>query len=191
MYLCNKNFNIRSTYGIQRIMLISALLGIIVYIVSFEIFSSIFGKKFSDDNFLLFLISLICLYPIHKLLHMLPFIHETKSLIIQKTTKSRFFPLINTRVNHPVHKVHFAIALLCPVVIISALTLICAFIFPMFAHYFLFIFAVNIGLSFIDFVYLRYVFNTPQCSYVEERKYGFEVLSKHDLPADFHHTDVR
>ena len=191
MYLCNKNFNIRSTYGIQRIMLISALLGIIVYIVSFEIFSSIFGKKFSDDNFLLFVISLTCLYPIHKSLHMLPFIYDTKSLIIQKTTKSRFFPLINTRVNHPVHKVHFAIALLCPVVIISVITLICAVVYPMFAHYFLFIFAVNIGLSFIDFLYLRYLFNTPQCSYVEERKYGFEVLSKHDLPSDFYHSDVR
>ncbi|UBH21831.1 DUF3267 domain-containing protein [Macrococcus armenti] len=191
MYLCNKNFNIRLTYGIQRIMLISALLGIIVYIVSFEVFSAIFGKKFSDDNFLLFVASLLCLYPVHKLLHMLPFIQDTKSLIIQKTSKSKYFPLFNTRVNHPVHKLHFAFALMCPVVIITIITIVGAVMYTQFAHYFLFIFAVNIGLSFIDFVYLKYIMSTPQCSFVEERKYGLEVLSKHDLPLNFHHSDIR
>lgn len=191
MYLCNKNFNIRATYGLQRILLISGLISILVFIVSFELFSTVFGKQFSDQYFIFFIVSCLLLYPVHKCLHMLLFLNDTKSMIIQKTNKSKMFPLFNIRINHPIHKIIFSISLMLPFLIISMVSLSCAIWLPHFAHYFLFIFSINIGMSFIDFIYLKYIINTPRGSYIEERKYGFEILTKHEFAANFHECNIR
>ncbi len=191
MYLCNKNFNFRATYGLQRILLISALISILVFIVSFELFSSVFGKYFSDQYFFLFIAAFLLLFPILKFFHMLPFMNDMKSMILQKTNKSKFFPLFNIRINHPIHKIKFGISLMLPFVIITFITLYCAVVLPQFAHYFLFIFSINVGMSFIDFIYLKYIFNTPKGSYIEERKYGFEILTKHELSTNYHECNIR
>lgn len=191
MYLCNKNFNIRATYGLQRIFLISSLISVLVFIVSFEINSSIAGKNYTDKYFLLFILACILLYPIHKMMHMLPFMNDTKSMIIQKTNKSKIFPLFNVRVNHPIHKRLYGLSLVLPFLIITSITLSGAIYYPQFAHYFLFIFSINIGMSFIDFIYLKYIFNTPKGSYIEERKYGFEILTKHDFEPNYHECNIR
>ncbi|MGK0554247.1 DUF3267 domain-containing protein [Macrococcus capreoli] len=191
MYLCNKNFNIRATYGLQRILLISGLISTLIFIVSFEIFSSIFGKHFSDQYFLLFVIGCFALYPVHKCLHMLPFLNDLHSIIIQKTNKSKLFPLYNIRINHPVHKIIFSLSLMLPFIIITFITIACAIVMPHYAHYFLFIFSMNAGMSFMDFIYLKYIVNTPKGSYIEERKYGFEILTKHEFSANFHECNIR
>ncbi|WP_414042537.1 DUF3267 domain-containing protein [Macrococcus animalis] len=191
MYLCNKNFNIRATYGLQRILLISGLISILVFIVSFELFSSVFGKQFSDHYFFIFIVSCLLVYPLHKFFHMLPFLNDTKSMIFQKTNKSKIFPLFNIRINHPIHKILFGLSVMLPFFIISILTLSCAILFPNFAHYFLFIFSINVGISFIDFIYLKYIINTPKGSYIEERKYGFEILTKHEFTPNYHECNIR
>ncbi|MCE4957667.1 DUF3267 domain-containing protein [Macrococcoides caseolyticum] len=191
MYLCNKNFNIRATYGLQRILLISTLIAILVFIVSFEVFSSVFGKHFSDQYFLLFMVACVAVYPVHKCLHLLPFLNDTKSMIFQKTNKSKWLPLINIRLNHPIHKTIFGLSLVLPFFILSVITLTCAVLFTDFAHYFLFLFSANVGISFIDFIYLKYIINTPKGSYIEERKYGFEILTKHEFSANFHECNIR
>ncbi|RAI79432.1 DUF3267 domain-containing protein [Macrococcoides goetzii] len=191
MYLCNKNFNFRATYGLQRILLISALTSILVFIVSFELFSSVFGKHFSDQYFFLFIAACLLLYPFHKFCHMIPFMNDMKSMILQKTNKSKFFPLFNIRINHPIHKIKFGISLMLPFVIITFITLYCAVVLLQFAHYFLFIFSINVGMSFIDFIYLKYIINTPKGSYIEERKYGFEILTKHELSTNYHECNIR
>lgn len=191
MYLCNKNFNIRATYGLQRIMLISALISILVFIVSFEIFSSVFGKHFSDQYFIIFIAACIILYPLHKCLHMIPFMHDTKSMLLQKTNKAKYFSLYNIRINHPIHKTVFGLSLILPFLIITVITLSGAVLFQQYAHYFLFIFSINMGMSFIDFIYLKYIINTPKGSYIEERKYGFEILTKHEFSSNFHECNIR
>ena len=101
------------------------------------------------------------------------------------------FPLFNIRINHPIHKIKFGISLMLPFVIITFITLYCAVALPQFAHYFLFIFSINVGMSFIDFIYLKYIINTPKGSYIEERKYGFEILTKHELSMNYHECNIR
>lgn len=181
MYSCTRNFNIKTTYGLQRIIFISTVVAIILFLVSFEIFNSFVTVKFSDDHFLLFVLMLILLYPVHKLLHLIAFIDYFKSLMIQKVTRKQWPPLLNIRVDHPISKWRFAFALVLPFIIITAASIVCAVYFPHFGHYFMFLFSVNAGISFIDFVYLKYILNTPKDTYVEERRYGFEILTKCDL----------
>ncbi|TDM07472.1 DUF3267 domain-containing protein [Macrococcus lamae] len=180
MLSCTKNFNIKTTYGIQRIIFISAIVSTVIFLISFEIFISFVRGQFSDANFLYFLCALFLLYPVHKLLHLLAFIGDTKSFVIQKITRNSWPPLINVRVNHPVSKFHFIIALLLPFVIITTLTIAAAIVMPEYGHYFLFLCSVNVGISFIDFIYLKYIFNTPRGTFIEERRYGLELLIKCD-----------
>lgn len=181
MYSCTKNFNIKTTYGIQRIVFISTVIAVILFLVSFEIFNSFVNVQFSDDHFLLLALSLILVYPLHKLLHLIVFIGNARSLMIQKVTRRQWPPLLNIRVNHPISKWQFALALVLPFILITAASMFCAVNLPHFGHYFMFIFSVNAGISFIDFVYLKYVLKTPKDTYVEERRYGFEILTKCDL----------
>ena len=41
MFLCSKSINIQSRYGLQRIVLISALVSFLTFIVTYEIFNYI------------------------------------------------------------------------------------------------------------------------------------------------------
>lgn len=178
MFLCSKNINPKTTIGVQRISLMSCLVTILSYIISFEIFTSIFGNVFTDNHFIFFVIALICIYPLHKALHVLPYLHKSKSFIVQQTNKNKWLPIFNIRLNHPVKKHTFILSLLLPFIIISVITITCALLLPSYAHYFLFIFSVNLGISLIDFIYLNYVYKAPKDCFVEERKHGFEVLIK-------------
>ncbi|UTH13342.1 DUF3267 domain-containing protein [Macrococcus equipercicus] len=178
MFSCTKNFNIKTTYGIQRIVFISAIITIVVFLISFEIFISLVSNRFTDKNFLLFLFSLLAIYPVHKIIHLLAFIGDTRSLVIQKITRKSWPPLLNIRVNHPVSKLHFTIALLLPFTLITAAAVTAAVMMPQYGHYLLFIGSVNAGISFIDFIYLKYIIKTPRGTFIEERRYGLELLIK-------------
>lgn len=180
MISCTRHFNIKMTYGLQRIGLISGLIAAFVFIVSFELYSALVFDQFDDRYFMLFVIAFVLLYPVHKFFHLLLFLHDRKSLLIQRIKHKYFPPLINIRVNHPISKLHFALALITPFIVISAITLASAFSFPSFAHYFLALFAMNFGISFVDFIYFKYIIETPRGTFIEERKYGLELLAKYD-----------
>ncbi len=178
MLSCTKNFNIKTTYGLQRIIFISSIITGIVFLISFELFNTFTNTSFSDANFIAFLLSLIVLYPVHKVLHLVAFMNDFKSLVIQKVTRKSWPPLINVRVNHPVSKLHFTVALLLPFVIITCLTIAGAMAMPEYGHYLLFLCSVNIGISYIDFIYFKYIVKTPRGTFIEERRHGLELLIK-------------
>ncbi|TDM04653.1 DUF3267 domain-containing protein [Macrococcus carouselicus] len=181
MYSCTKKLNLKHAYGRQRLIFTSFLITVVTFLISFEVFSSFVNDRFSDHYFLLFLLSCFAVYPLHKLCHVLMFLDDLSSIIIQKVMAMGFLPILNIRLNHPISKGRFLVTLALPFLIISGLTLSAAMMYPVYAHYFLFMFSMNIGISFIDFIYFRYLINSRGCSFVEERKHGLELLTKFDM----------
>ncbi|GGI40609.1 DUF3267 domain-containing protein [Mammaliicoccus stepanovicii] len=184
MFLCSKSINIQSRYGLQRIVLISTLVSFLTFIVTYEIYNYLQLQPLKDDKFILFLFVLCLIYPIHKLLHLIVLIYYRKSFIINKTTKARrALPLYNIRVDKPVNKIVFCVALVCPFVVITTLSLLLINIIPQYVHYILFIMSINIGISIIDLLYLKIILFTKRGTYIEERKNGIELLTKCSLDA--------
>ncbi|MES5811649.1 DUF3267 domain-containing protein [Mammaliicoccus sciuri] len=185
MFLCSKSINIQSRYGLQRIVLISALVSFLTFIVTYEIFNYIQTEPLKDDKFILFLFVLCLIYPIHKLLHLIVLMYYRKSFKMNKTTKAkRALPLYNIRVYQPVNKIVFCFALICPLVTITTLSIALVNIIPQYGHYILFIMSINIGISIIDLLYLKIILFTKKGTYIEERKNGIELLTKRSLDAE-------
>lgn len=181
MYSCTKKLNLKHTYGRQRLIFTSFLITVITFLVSFEVFSSFVSDHFSDKYFLLFVGACLAVYPLHKFCHIIMFMNDLGSIIIQKVTAMGFLPILNIRLNHPISKGRFLITLVMPFIMISALTLAAAVWYPLYGHYFLFLFSMNVGLSFVDFIYMKYLLASHNCSFVEERKHGLELLTKFDI----------
>ncbi|GGB02120.1 DUF3267 domain-containing protein [Macrococcus hajekii] len=181
MYSCTKKLNLKHAYGSQRLIFSSFLITVITFLISFEVFSSFINDHFSDKYFLLFILSCLAVYPVHKLCHILLFMNDFNSIIVQRVTAKGFLPILNIRLNHPIKKGHFMVVLIMPFSVISIVTLTAAFLYPLYAHYFLFLFSMNIGISFVDFIYFKYLLKSRGCSFVEERKHGLELLTKFDI----------
>lgn len=185
MFLCSKSININSRYGLQRIVLISALVSFFTFIVTYEIFNYIQTQPLKDDKFIVCLFVLCLIYPIHKLLHLIVLFKYRKSFKINKTTRAkRALPLYNIRVDQPVNKIVFSLALICPLIVITALSLFLIDFIPQYGHYILFIMSINIGISIIDLLYLKIILFTKKGTYIEERKNGIELLTKRSLDAE-------
>ncbi|HCD2660804.1 TPA: DUF3267 domain-containing protein, partial [Staphylococcus aureus] len=63
----------------------------------------------------------------------------------------------NTYVNQPVHKFYFCINLILPLIILSAMFVYLTILFPQYGHYFMFLLALNFGISITDLLYLKII----------------------------------
>ena len=60
------------------------------------------------------------------------------------------------------------------------ITTTCAYLtslFPQFVHYLMFILALNVGYSVMDFLYLKIIIFSNEGSYIEEHQTGINVLN--------------
>ena len=74
MYLCTRQIDIYARFGIQRIAF-SIVATIITFLVSYEIMYYFSDTPLSDRHFIILLIFIILMYPIHKIMHLVFFCH--------------------------------------------------------------------------------------------------------------------
>ncbi|GAA6824318.1 DUF3267 domain-containing protein [Staphylococcus sp. 18_1_E_LY] len=177
MYLCSRQIDINARFGLPRIAFLSFVTTIITFLVSFEIMHYFTDTKLTDRYFLIFLIFVLILYPIHKAIHLIFLSPYYKSFKKYKLLRHKRIPFYNTYVNTPVNKYYFCLDLIMPFIII---TITCAYLtslFPQFGHYLMFILALNIGYSVMDFLYLKIIIFSNEGSYIEEHQTGINVLN--------------
>ena len=79
MYLCTRQIDIHARFGIQRIAFMSIVATIITFLVSYEIMYYFSDTPLSDRHFIILLIFIILMYPIHKIMHLVFFLPFYKS----------------------------------------------------------------------------------------------------------------
>ena len=87
MYLCTRQIDIHARFGIQRIAFMSIVATIITFLVSYEIMYYFSDTPLSDRHFIILLIFIILMYPIHKIMHLVFFLPFYKSFRVHKLVK--------------------------------------------------------------------------------------------------------
>ena len=62
---CWKTINVKKQYGFDRLFMISALFGIAVFMASYIGLAIVYATPLSDQYFLLFILALLAIYPLH------------------------------------------------------------------------------------------------------------------------------
>ena len=106
-------------------------------LISYEIMYYFVNTPLSDRHFIILLIIVALMYPIHKALHLLFFLPYVNSFRIHKLNKSAL-PYFNTYVSTPVHKIYFCINLILPFILITIFLIFLTMHFPQYGHYFMF-----------------------------------------------------
>ncbi|RIN49779.1 DUF3267 domain-containing protein, partial [Staphylococcus simulans] len=66
---------------------------------------------------------------------------------------------------------------------------ICAYLstlFPQYGHYLMFLIALNMGYSVMDFLYLKIILFSNEGTYIEEHQTGINILNKVKLKREHH-----
>ncbi|AJD90655.1 hypothetical protein JMA_13380 [Jeotgalibacillus malaysiensis] len=176
MLHCWKSINVKKQYGFYRIFFLSAILVLTVFSFLHVSIQLISDQPMYDQYFLWFAIGFFLIYPLHKVFHTLPLAGFIS--LIQLKTRFHFFcvPIMSVRVNKPIPKVFFIMALVSPFLIINGVLLYASTLFPGYAHYFTILTAYHTGICLVDFLYARSLFRSPKGAFIEEDDDGYEIL---------------
>ncbi len=176
MMNCWKTINLTRDIGLNRILFISMLTMIFVFILTYLPINLLFPTiHFKDGYFLLFMLLLITMIPIHKLLHAIP-------LLIcgcRVSVHIKFywvFPALQLKACEGIKKKRMIISLLAPFILFTLFLLVFGMYFPAYMHYFSIAMAFHIGLCVPDFLFLKQLLFAPKLCFIEEYEDGYEVL---------------
>ncbi|RFU62270.1 DUF3267 domain-containing protein [Bacillus sp. V59.32b] len=178
---CWKSINLTRQYGNQKMFALS-LLTMLISFVSLYTFISVLFKEtvFYDDYSILFTISVLSLYPVHKLLHYLPLSLHSEKLKAEVQYKWGIVPVCKVKVDSLISKQFFLLVLLMPFMVVSISLLLCAVVFTHYAHYFTILLSLHAGLCVSDFISLKNVIGSPARSFIEENEEGYAILIRRD-----------
>jgi hypothetical protein len=128
-----------------------------------------------SNHFIIFVLMIGCMYPMHKLFHYLPIAH-LGNRVKKSVEMDGFLPVISIRVTDPIRKWNFLLALFAPFIGIGLIISAGIILMPSYSHYFTILLAYHIGLCVSDFICAKNVLFAPNGSYIEENDEGFEIL---------------
>ena len=93
MFLCKRQIDIHARFGVPRIAFLSFTITVIAFLISYEIMYYFVNTPLSDRHFIILLIIVALMYPIHKALHLF-FLPYVNSFRIHKLNKSAGYPIL-------------------------------------------------------------------------------------------------
>ncbi|RST75165.1 DUF3267 domain-containing protein [Siminovitchia acidinfaciens] len=177
---CWKAYYVDRKHHFFRRFFISSLVSLFVFIFSYVIMQTFAARQFNDEFFIVFLCSFLLLYPVHKLFHIVPIISYYKHMKWEIERHFRILPVIDIKVECPIPKKRFGIALILPFFTLNVLLIFCIFLLPQYGHYITILLAYHNGLSTFDLLYFKTLFLSPKNALVEENDEGYEILVEDD-----------
>ncbi|GGD23879.1 DUF3267 domain-containing protein [Pontibacillus salipaludis] len=174
---CWKSFNITKEFGSNRIYLLSSILGVISFILLYVPLAMVHQSHQVHDYGLLPLAASLFLLPaIHKLMHMIPLVLLNKRVRVRWKLKRGVMPTFSYRTCSTLSKTTSIMVALAPTVLLSVPGLITSFVFPNYFAYIILFTAVNIGLSFTDFLCVNQFMRAPKQCIIENVRDGYDIL---------------
>ncbi len=161
-----------------RINLFSVSAIIFSFLLLYLFFSTLFPTQtVTEYGILPLIIGLLFILPIHKALHCIPvWMLGKKAYLSFQKKHSTLSGMIHCYIPSPLSRNVSIITLLFPVIIITLLCAIGAYLSPEHMHYFVIISSINMGISVYDFVYVSHLFRAPRNSFIEDFPEGFHIL---------------
>lgn len=180
MMNCWKTVNINKEFGLNRIYCMSIFTGLLSFLLLYVPFSMIHDtSKMNELGILPLLLVLLFLPLMHRLMHILPLILLHKPFKMEWQWRKRWFPTFTFQCKSMLSKQTCLIMALSPTMLITVPVLIMSCMYPKYFAYLIVFAAVNIGLSFSDFLYVNYFARAPKKCVIENGKDGFDILIRH------------
>ncbi|SIT90910.1 DUF3267 domain-containing protein [Edaphobacillus lindanitolerans] len=173
---CWKTINVKKHYGLSRLFLLSSILMVAVFIISYISFNLIHDGDMTDSLFVFFLVMVFLLYPVHKAVHYAVLWRYRNRITLSMNRDWPIFPVIQLRVREPIPKHRFAVSLIMPFLTLNPIFIAGGALFPAFTHYFAALLAYHCGMCLIDLVYVKNLSRSPKACYIEETDSGYEIL---------------
>ncbi|MCT2535562.1 DUF3267 domain-containing protein [Aquibacillus koreensis] len=174
---CWKTVNVYREVGINRIYIISLLLGLLSFIFLYIPFSIVHqSNDFKDHGLFPLLFGLALLPLVHKLMHIVPLIIANRKVKLKWQLKMGMLPVFFLSTKTKMSKQTSIITLLAPTLFITIPGLVSSYLFADYFAYFLILTAINIGLSFTDYIYVAKLLRAPKKCIVENDDDGYDIL---------------
>jgi len=175
---CYKSINITKEIGQNRLLIISMLIGILSFIILYVPYSLHHTSHMNQTGLLPFLAILVFLPSIHSCMNILPLIIMQKRIKVHYKRKNKFFPAFNYyTASHLSKKAALACAI-APTLFITIPGLIASLLFPAFFVYILLLTCIHIGVTYIDFLRIKYIIKAPKRAFIQNVDDGFDILLK-------------
>ncbi|GGM25506.1 putative membrane protein YhaJ [Paraliobacillus quinghaiensis] len=174
---CWKTVNVQREIGINRIYLISFLVGLLSFILLYLPFSIVHQtSNVKDHGIFPLLIGLLLLPVVHKFVHFIPLLLTNRTFKFNCRLHKKTFPIIKVLLRAKMSKRTSIITLLAPTIFLTIPGLVASYFFGEYFVYFLIISAVNIGLSYTDFIYTGQFIRAPRKCIVVNDGTGYDIL---------------
>ncbi|TFD97662.1 DUF3267 domain-containing protein [Jeotgalibacillus sp. R-1-5s-1] len=173
---CWKSINVKKQYGFYRIFMLSTILVLTVFSILHVSIQLMVSHPLKDNHFIWFTLGFLLVYPLHKIFHTIPLAGFMNLINLKTRFHFYFVPIMSVRVNKPIPKIYFIMALIFPFVILNSIFLYAAVSFPGYAHYFTILTAYHCGICLVDFLYAKCLFKSPRGAFIEEDDDGYEIL---------------
>ncbi|MRG86920.1 DUF3267 domain-containing protein [Salinibacillus xinjiangensis] len=176
---CWKTVNISREIGQGRIYIMSSFMALLAFILLFLPYSIYHHNVLIKDHGLLpLIITLLTLPLVHKLTHVIPLILCYRRIKVHLHLTMGFIPTLTCKLRSFLSKKTTMFMWLGPTLFLTIPGIVAAIVLPSYYPYILLYTAINIGLSFKDFVYIKQIVNAPKKCLIEEAKDGYDILIK-------------
>jgi hypothetical protein len=173
---CWKTINLERQFGFYRVFLLSSIIMMMVFSLIYVPMNLVYSSSFYDNHLLAFVLGLVSIYPLHKLIHLLPILPYVNKMRWKWDRKLIILPIVSLRVNRPISKHLYMLALIAPFLFINSILLAGCIQFPHHSHYFAILLAFHSGICAIDFIYAKQLMYSPRKALIEENEDGYEIL---------------
>lgn len=174
---CWKTVNITKQVGFHRVFILSILFGLFGFILLYLPLSIIHRTPVMEDYGLLPLMFGFAFMPlVHKLMHILPLLCTNRQFKLEWKIKKRVFPDFKVCQNTKTSKPILILALLAPTLFLTLPLIIASYAIPSFYAYFLLFASINLGLSYVDFLYVNHVLKAPKKCVIANADQGYDIL---------------
>ncbi|UOQ46804.1 DUF3267 domain-containing protein [Gracilibacillus caseinilyticus] len=174
---CWDSINVTKQLGFYRSIILSFLFGLLSFIFLYLPFNLIHkGAVVEDHGIIPLLIGLAILPLLHKILRILPLLFINKQLKLIWTLEKGIFPNFRVCNNTKTNKPTLFIALLTPTIVITLPCIIYSYFAPAHYPYFLLFGAINLSLSYIDFLFIRHLWRAPKKCVISNDDTGYDIL---------------
>ncbi|MED3763352.1 DUF3267 domain-containing protein [Ureibacillus terrenus] len=173
---CWKTLNIKSEYRITRLVLYSVIIFVLVFSFSFVFVNINRPIQYEEGNFLLFLLILLLIYPLHKIIHYYSLFSYRKSVKLKWKLELKFIPIVHIRIKKMIPKKRYMFILITPFIVLNILLLSAAILLPQYSHYACILLGYHCSICLVDILFFINLVNAPKNAVIEETPKGYEIL---------------
>ncbi|API91086.1 MULTISPECIES: DUF3267 domain-containing protein [Virgibacillus] len=171
---CWKSINLAKDFGRNRLLLMSSLITLFSFILLYVSITIAQGStaEVSEAGIIPFLLLLLLLPTIHSSMHILPLILMNRRMKIIFKLKNGCFPVFYYYTKYHLTKKAYFIVALAPTILLTIPGVVASYYFNNYSVYILLLTSANIGIAFIDLLYISYLWKAPKQSVIESSEDG-------------------